>query len=320
MAILKTTFALSLAALISFGASGCSVNETTDIKQSSGSSSESTGITKDPSVAPESVKSVDTTKVEVVKSLNSLREIAATEKYKSLMEALKILGTGPMNEAEPLIDDHQELLTEIDSAMALSPEIIKEQQAYYMMSPPYGEGYNDKVYQGLMKLSAISGLMSFEEPGTNAGASYGIISDAISKEGESLKLKNQSIYLKDKNGAILYFLNFEGKYMTLEDGGKRIVVEGTEAEYMDFLDENSASDDPNVAGYDYNAFKKYTESYQSEGIASLQEYVDYLNGNEYGSDAVFEIVQKNGTDYVKVTDPETKITDEDEVLYVAPSF
>lgn len=88
-------------------------------------------------------------------------------------------------------------------------------------------------------------------------------------------------------------------------GGLRTVSEGTSKE------------DTDSVKYDFTAFDKFENSASNEYYEDLSAYVEYLNSDQYVSDAEFEVVTKNGVEYVKVNDSNTKVTD-DELLYVSP--
>jgi hypothetical protein len=72
--------------------------------------------------------------------------------------------------------------------------------------------------------------------------------------------------------------------------------------------------------YDLNAFQEVQSAYLNSTFKNkdLGSFVDYLNSSEYTSDAQFEVVEKGGEEYIKVTDPDTKIL-EKELLYVSPT-
>lgn len=119
-------------------------------------------------------------------------------------------------------------------------------------------------------------------------------------------------------------LEFEGDSFayiikgTSKETGKKVIYDSAKGGLRE-VDPGTSTDSENKkpGSYDSNAFIQFRDSFTSSKANNLNAYVAYLNSDEYDSDATFEVIEKNGTEYVKVSDPNSKIVEE-EVLYASP--
>lgn len=406
MSMFKNTAALSLAVLISFGATGCEGSVTIDGNAEPSQSSPSTESTK------EAVKSkTENERQETVKTLNELKKISESDAFNAIYDKLNAIDASSpdfIKESQVILDENRELISRINSLVSLTPEALRENQAYFAMSSAgTGIEYPEQFVTDAISLSSIYGLT---RSSNNKFESYGMTSDAILKNNA---INENSIYLKDQNGAIVNFFDISGFTLGYEDGGKKIIlgqenedgeektdldqlkidvknaastvetwivhqkgksvplivedgkivsgvgnsnaqgktpepefkisdgielsfegnsyaykitgkVKGTDEEVIYDSAKGGLQDQKNAPSkteiespsYDFKAFEKFQDEHDSS-FDSLEDYVDFLNTEEYASDAKFEVVEKEGTKYVKVEDANSKIS-EAEVLYTAP--
>lgn len=386
MSITKKTASLSLAVLISLGAVGCSaVNPGNEAPKSQEASS--------------SAPKVDTVQVEAVKTLNEVKAIGDSAEYKALfdkMDTIKPEDPDYIKQAEAALDEHRDMINRIDALIEMSPEFIKEQQAFVAMSQSSsGMKMSEKVFNDAMVISTVEGLKQSNETSRDAFVSYGATTDAV-KDGS---LDTTGVYLKDKNGGILDFLDLGEMGLSVKDSGKKLVIEKastaskTSALLSDIknaatqvetwiVSQNGASTPLVVEGneivsgdkearqnhnfyiktsegvnleftgdsynyvitgtvegsdekvvydsakgglqgnesfkpgsYDSKAFSNFTKD--AGDFKSLEEYVKNLNDKGSNNAVKYEVVQKDGSDYVKVADPKSKIS-EKEILFASP--
>ena len=103
---------------------------------------------------------------------------------------------------------------------------------------------------------------------------------------------------------------------TDEKTGEKLVYDSAKGG-MQQNRESPSREEKDSVKYDFNSFTKMKKAYGTNDFEDLKAFVDYLNGPEYISDAEFEVVEKNGAEYIKVADADTKIV-EKELLYVSP--
>lgn len=403
MSILKTSAALSLAVLISFGAAGCT-------KPNSNIADPKPSVSQ---TAENQKSALDSAREESVKTLNEINQISKSGDYLQLLEDLKEIDPNADNansDVESLLAKHAETVEKIDAVISWDADM----EAKYGKAGAEESGLklSDKTIASMTDITALGILTQGDYSTMTEVDSYGVTSAGVVEKDGVFTLKNDEVYLKDKNGGILSFADAFYIGMTLEDGGKKIVLgeptveefESNEvltkevanaAEVIEYwrvslvagkdapiVLENGALVSPNEedkgkykvevspgleitvegnsnvyvitgtdtetgekvvynsanggmkssrpdgtqgatapisknAGHDYAGWMAYQTSYGIQMPADIDEFVDYLNSDDYNSEAKFEVVERNGQSYVKVDDADTKIL-EDEVLYVSP--
>lgn len=147
------------------------------------------------------------------------------------------------------------------------------------------------------------------------------VTPLVVKDGKIVSGKTDKVDLtfsiSDNNN-----LEFEGDsnhYIitgTVKATGEKIVYDSAKGGFQE-RENTAVKEDKNSLAYDFTAFQKVQDASSRESFSDLESFVAYLNSSEYSSDAKFSVVDKNGTKYIKVSDPNTKIVEE-EVLYISP--
>lgn len=290
MAILKTTAALSLAVLISFGASACT-SSSPEQPTSSSSSSSSSSAEVVTGAMPE----------EAQKTLNEIHAISKTPEYASFVQALSQSpedGSG----VDKIVADNKAVIDRINKVVSFDEETLKS----------YKEGataegapkIKPETIDGLASLTAFSVL---GQTGNDKVESYGLTSKAITESDGVTMVNNSELYLKDKNSGVLAFGDTLFAKITLEDGGKKIILSKPEEDAK-----------PAEPGPDASAFAAYQKAFVESKPADTKAFIEFLNGDSFESEATFEATEKDGTEYVKVTNLKGNLP-EGEILFSIPA-
>lgn len=310
MTILKTTAALSLAVLISFGASGCSGSFSigsgeptqTQTPQASGSSA----VTEKPAVSD-----TEEVRIQAEETLNELQSLYKSEKFVAFSEEIGVIEASDpdsMVKIEAILDNHKSLQDELKEKIGLSPDALRGYQGIFAMSNASMETpYSEKFINSAIFFSALGDIIGTQNSGSQ-DISFGVTSNAITESSGEYKLSTYGIYIKDSNNAVIEFPDSASASYGLENGGKKIIIEEVDGDVRD--EKGSAS-------YDFIVFEKVKEAYLQDDFKDLKSFVNYLNSSEFASDAEFEAIEKNGVDYIKVSDPDTSIM-EKELIYASP--
>lgn len=204
--MLKVSLSLSLAVLISFGATGCSV-----INAPSGYSTSSAEVSTNTS-------SEEKLRAETLKTLNSLQAISETRAYKSLEANFQnITIPEATNNYTPdfkrVLSKNRKVINEINAIARLGPGALESKDD---SSKEFLEVYSAYQSVNIIQYGFISDL---EE-------SYGLTDKAFATDEDGKTyLKPKTVYVKDSNDAIHEFPDFYDYQIFVEDEGKKLVFD-----------------------------------------------------------------------------------------------
>lgn len=220
-----TVLSLSLAVLVSFGATSCS---------SPAPSEQNVSVEAE----KKNVVNEETVRTEAIKTFQKAEEIKATQEYKDFYKAVSdISGSDEESlvKTEAILADNKDLIDKINDVFSMSD---KAKEAALKSVSAYGgtdifKGH-EETFKTMMDVGAFD--MGSTAAGTPEGASYDIIPGKVQKSGDGYFTTGEYVYLKDKNGAIINFIAGDKMKLNLEDNGKHIVV--------DLIDDYSAGSSP----------------------------------------------------------------------------
>lgn len=244
--------ALSLAVLISFGASGCSGNITVDVGGSKQTGSASASSSPD---ATKSSAGEETEKVrkQAEYTLNELKALSESKEFTSFYNEMgTVAGDDPeaMAKIEAMLDKYKPLEDKIKEKIGLTPDALRGYQGIFAMSNASLETpYSEKFINSAITFSALGDVIGTPEDGSDY-SSFGVTSNAVTENSGQYKLNTFGIYAKDRNDAVLKFPESASAKYGLENGGKKIVIEKVDGETRGELGSTSdylASDLRNAA-------------------------------------------------------------------------
>lgn len=232
MMIRKTSVALSLAVLISFGASGCSGNITVDLGGSKQSAVPSASSSPDSST-PSAGKETEKVRKQAENTLNELKALSESKEFTAFYNEMGTVGSDDpeaMTKLEAMLDKHKPLEDKIKEKIGLTPQALRGYQGIFAMSNASSETpYSEKFINSAVTFSALADVIGTPEA-VSAYSSFGVTSNAVTENAGKYEINTFGIYTKDRNGAVLEFPESASAVYGLEDGGKKIVIEKVDGE------------------------------------------------------------------------------------------
>lgn len=235
MAILKTTAALSLAVLISIGASGCSGSfsigagdPTQTPNPQVSSSSEAT--------AKSAVNETEQVRVQAEETLNELNAFSKSEAFTAFYEEMGTIKEDDpetMTKIEAILDKNKPLQDELSAKIGLSPDALRGYQGIFAMSSANMKTpYSEKFINAAILFSALGDIIGGHSSASK-DFSFGVTSNAITENAGEYKLSTYGIFIKDSNNAVVEFPDSASATYGLKDGGKKIIIEEVDGEVRD---------------------------------------------------------------------------------------